>query len=239
MGNPGCRRAGDFFYHVEVFLQKKRVICYVDGFNLYHAIDGLRPRNDSLKWLNLWALPSAFIKRSQEQVVGVYYFTAYAKWLTNAVSRHKKYVKALEHLGVTPVFGNFKRKTKRCHDCGSVWTAHEEKRSDVNIAAYLIHHAHLGRFDKALIISADSDLCHALELIMEAKKDLEFKVLIPPFRNQNISEFKEVVPTQKIKFRHIKNNLLPKEIIDDSGNVVVVRPKEYAPLALDQKRAEK
>ena len=42
----------------------KRVACYVDGFNLYHAIDDLRKPH--LKWVNLWALAeslSALAKR--------------------------------------------------------------------------------------------------------------------------------------------------------------------------------
>ena len=33
----------------------KRVAVYVDGFNLYHAIDELR--DNQLKWLDLWQLP--------------------------------------------------------------------------------------------------------------------------------------------------------------------------------------
>ena len=37
-----------------------RVISFIDGFNLYHAIDNLNQSH--LKWLNLHSLSNAFIK---------------------------------------------------------------------------------------------------------------------------------------------------------------------------------
>jgi len=76
----------------------KRVIAYIDGFNLYHAIDELNKPH--LKWLDLWAL-SKSILRDREQLERVYYFSAYANWKPASVQRHRIYVTALKHQLVT------------------------------------------------------------------------------------------------------------------------------------------
>jgi hypothetical protein len=46
----------------------KRVSFYIDGFNLYHAIDELG--DDRLKWLNLTSLCQSFL-RPGDQLDGV------------------------------------------------------------------------------------------------------------------------------------------------------------------------
>jgi len=49
---------------------KIRVACFVDGFNLYHAIDEMD--REELKWVNLWKLMESFIDPTIHQIVGVY-----------------------------------------------------------------------------------------------------------------------------------------------------------------------
>ena len=52
-----------------------RTIVYIDGFNLYHALDDLR--EPALKWVNLWSLSEKLL-RPDDSLVAVKYFTAYA-----------------------------------------------------------------------------------------------------------------------------------------------------------------
>lgn len=52
----GLRLVVSFF---KDHMTKERVICYIDGFNLYHAIRDLK--QPYLKWVNLWTLASVFI----------------------------------------------------------------------------------------------------------------------------------------------------------------------------------
>lgn len=63
----------------------KRVTVYVDGFNLYHALDDLN--QDHLKWLNLWSLSEKLIS-GNETLTEVKYFSAYATWRENSMRRH-------------------------------------------------------------------------------------------------------------------------------------------------------
>jgi hypothetical protein len=43
----------------------------------------------------------------------------------------------------------------------------EEKGSDVNLATHLLHDAHVGRFDVAVVISNDSDLLEPIEIVRQ------------------------------------------------------------------------
>lgn len=113
-----------------------RAALYVDGFNLYHAIDDLK--DDRLKWLSLHDLGQTIILRRTETLVQVVYFSAYAHFRTakdpSIVARHRQYVAALQATGVEVVLGNFKRKPRQCLRCNAKWDSHEEKETDVNIA---------------------------------------------------------------------------------------------------------
>ena len=41
----------------------------------------------------------------------------------------------------------------------------EEKGSDVNLATHLLHDAHMGRFDVAVVVSNDSDLLEPIKIV--------------------------------------------------------------------------
>jgi hypothetical protein len=43
----------------------------------------------------------------------------------------------------------------------------EEKGSDVNLATHLLHDAHRGRFDVAVIVSNDADLLEPIRIVRE------------------------------------------------------------------------
>ena len=73
--------------------QKVRISAFIDGFNLYHAIDDL-DRNE-LKWLNLRTLLEEFIDKKTQVLGDVYYFSAYADWHPDKRRRHMAYVRAL------------------------------------------------------------------------------------------------------------------------------------------------
>jgi len=83
-------------------MNTKRVAIYVDGFNLYHALDDLG--EDHLKWLNLWALGETLLPDGgSEALTSVKYFSAYATWRERSYRLHQRYVAALKACGVTVV----------------------------------------------------------------------------------------------------------------------------------------
>ncbi len=198
-------------------------MCFIDGFNLYHAIDDLHLNH--LKWVNLSSLAEAFIKPSQETLTATFYFTAYATWRKASCQRHQTYIRALEEFNVTPIIGHFKEKEKRCKACATTWISHEEKQSDVNLAIHLLHQAHVDGFDKALVVTADSDMCSAIDLVIDNFGNKELIILTPPNRYAIAREIRARVQTLKIKRKHLERNLLPQIIPSKHG--LIEQPKEY------------
>lgn len=158
--------------------QKRKICIYIDGYNLYHAIKKLN--NDRLKWLDLKTLMNNFIDPNNDDVMGIYYFSAYATWNNEWHQRHKLYVKALEDSGVHIIMGNFKNKKRYCDSCGYVGIGKEEKETDVNIAIKLLDDAYQNKFDKAILVSQDSDLLPSIKLTKQRFPNKIIKIITPP-----------------------------------------------------------
>jgi uncharacterized LabA/DUF88 family protein len=208
-------------------MSKIRVACFIDGFNVYHAIDELRAEH--LKWVNLRSLMECFIDPAAHEIVSVFYFTAHAEWLIDPCARHKEYVNALRHYGVTPVLGSFKDKPARCNGCGATWTAHEEKQSDVNIAVYMLGEAARDQFDQAFLVTRDSDLVPAVRLVRELYPEKRVKVIAPPGRRHSKELWAASTHRAAIQRVHVERCLMPEEVCDASGTVIARRPSKYDP----------
>lgn len=207
---------------------KIRVSAFIDGFNLYHAIDELA--RDDLKWINLWRLMQTFTKPSTHEIASVYYFTAIAEWLKEPAKRHKAFIAAQIAQGVTPVLGYFKQKDKDCHQCRHAWIEHEEKQTDVNIAVWLVREAFNNQYDQALIVTQDGDLAPALQVVSELPKDRKIKVIAPPGLRHSKELGKYARKRAAIKVVHLENCRLPENVIDlKTGHVVAIRPAKYDP----------
>jgi uncharacterized LabA/DUF88 family protein len=170
----------------------ERVVTFIDGFNLCHAVDNLR--RPHLKWLNLWALSEVFLRRRSQQLRAVYYFSAFAEWLPDKAKRHQEYVKALIAIGVTPVIAKFKHKDRRCPSCNHSWTGHEEKETDVNIALALMHGAYRDEYDHAFLISRDSDLAPAVRKVGAEFPQKRITIIAPPNRGHSTELLSAVPP---------------------------------------------
>jgi len=198
-----------------------RVNVYIDGFNLYHAIDDLN--DETLKWLDLWKLSESILKTGQI-INEVKYFSAYATWRPDSYKRHRDYVSAIESTGIIAIMGRFKEKKLKCKaTCGEVYSIHEEKETDVNIGAHLIADALQDKFDTALIISADTDLSAVITLAKSLVGDNKRVCAVAPTgRFARSRELKHIFEITKGKLRA---SLLPVSIQTAQG--VINIPEKY------------
>jgi uncharacterized LabA/DUF88 family protein len=204
-----------------------RVGCYIDGFNLYHAIDDLQKPH--LKWLDLHALAQSLC-RSGEQLTKVAYFSAFATWLPDKYGRHRLYVTALRQSGVECHMARFSEQSARCNKCGHTWKHHEEKETDVHFSLTFLEDAIDGVFDRAIIISADSDHAPAVRCVRNRFPGKEVFVATPPKRHSNARELMKFCSSSlNITPGRIARCLLPQVVIDQKGNEVVRRPISYDP----------
>ena len=203
-----------------------RVIAFVDGFNLYHAVHDTGQHH--LKWVNLKDLCVEFAPSPHFTIQAVYYFSAYAKWRRTAYQRHKSYVRALSAVGVIPIMGKFKEKDRQCFSCGSTWKHHDEKETDVNIGLQMLDLAYQDAFDRALLVTADSDLAPAIRMLKQRFPKKQVRVLTPLHRNHSLELAQAaggVKLAKKIKQIHLERNVLPKTVT--SGRQKIMRPAKY------------
>ena len=172
-----------------------RYCFYIDGFNVYHALNDrpYRPGAPRVpenriypyrkyKWLNYRKLAESLIGE-RDHITDIVFFTTYAKWKwaedAGIAVRHKHYVKALRSQKIQVVQGHFKQKDKYCHNCNRTYPSHVEKRTDVNIALQVLGDAIEDLYDRAMIISADSDLLPVIGAVHKYATAKEVGVMFP------------------------------------------------------------
>jgi uncharacterized LabA/DUF88 family protein len=214
----------------------RRFIAYVDGFNMYHALDELaRPH---LKWLDLAFLCRKFVSglggelHAPTSLLAVHWFTAFPENMGKdlALKRHRLYRDALEAQGVKTVPGRFRRNPDKCKGCGL--SRPVEKETDVNIALAMTSDADAGAFDHALLVSGDSDQVPSVRRVVRARGPGSVRILVPPGRDipyelgQAAGSSDRYVT--KIRLSHLEGSLLPASVARASG-APVSRPVEYRP----------
>ncbi len=192
-----------------------RIIGFIDGFNVYHAL--LKDaRLNKYRWINYWKLIESFA-RQDETVEDVFLFTAFTNWDKRKKARHRILVAAQRHFEVKIVFGQFSKITRKCRKCGNKYETMEEKRSDVNIAVEVVKQAVLGTYDKAVIVSADSDLIPAIQAARSINPSLEFAVVTPiNLRSKALSNSANY--TLRMERRHLNKAEMIDEIILADGS---------------------
>lgn len=198
---------------------------YIDGFNLYHAL--LKFKDDKVKWLDLELLCHRIIAPRTEQIQGIHYFSAYADWLPDPVSRHKEYVKALEARGVVCVMGHFKKKDRECFKCKSKWVGHEEKETDVSIGVTLLNDAYKDRFHRAYLVTRNSDLMPAVKMVRAEFPKKEIVTVAPPLMAHSQDLLAVCHSKKKITPAQVRACLFPKTVLNLDGSTAANRPAKY------------
>lgn len=200
-----------------------RIVFFVDGFNLYHALDYLQTGPDHFKyrpykWLNLYKLASLFVG-SKDTLQDVLLFTAFATWDPAKVARHKLFIRANESVGVTVVLGEFKRKDKRCRLCGQRYSTFEEKQTDVNIALALLQYAIMDRYDRAVIVSGDTDLIPAIKSVRSTFPAKQIGVILPIGKSSEdlirLADFRH-----KMREQHLSSCRFPNQLTLPDNSVL-------------------
>jgi uncharacterized LabA/DUF88 family protein len=190
-------------------MAKIRVNVYIDGFNLYHST--LQHTHPDCRWLNLFELSRRLINPDTEEIREVYYFSALASWLPEKAKKHLLYIHALRTVGVKDILGKFSLRERKCPVCSNYYQAHEEKKTDINIAINLLGDAVADKFDTALILSGDSDLAPVTTKLRQLCPSKRIGIIIP--QGQSAMNLKQSADFfKKIQTKDLKKSLLPQEM---------------------------
>ena len=211
-----------------------RTAFIIDGFNLYHSVrEASRHLGGvSTKWLDIYALCDSYLHLigGGAQTQGVYYFSAPAHHLATVnpgvVQRHKRFIKCLRSTGVAVELSRFKEKDVRfrtSNDLGDlvegVLKRHEEKETDVAIAAKLFELLVSNQCDTAVLITGDTDLAPACRTARQLfpNKNIGFAF---PYRRKNKELAKLASFSFNIDRRHYVTNQFPDPVTLPSGEKV-------------------
>lgn len=202
-----------------------RAAVYIDGFNLYHAIDDLGEPH--LKWVNLRALSEKLIRRG-ERLVRVVWCTAVNTKNHQKMLRWRAYRDALVSEGVVVAEGHFAEEPRRC-ELGHRYFHPTEKEGDVNLAINVISDGHLDVYDVAYVVTADSDQLATFRMFRTRLPTKQIVSVAPPGRSHSKAVARYAHATRVIRRETIAASLLPGPTIIREGRLIAARPPAYAP----------
>ena len=194
----------------------QNVVVYIDGFNLYFGI-----RSSGLGrylWLDLCSFAKSLLRDGQ-RLSAVKYFTSRVASPESKRKRQAAYLDALNALDpslLSIAYGNYQLSLFTCQKCGVPSDIYSEKQTDVNIAVAMLTDAFQGRFDVALLVSADSDLCPAVSSIRSLFPTKQVVACFPPGRaSKELSSVSSACYT--IGRGKLSQNQLPRSVNLASG----------------------
>ncbi len=163
-----CPRLVRGFLHSCYTSWSVKITIYVDGFNLYYGC----LKGSSHRWLDLRALAAHVGPKGA--TITVKYYTANISSPPgdpSAPTRQQIYHRALRATNVDIILGKFLSNTVRMPTVPLGIRVPvlktEEKGTDVNIAAHLVRDAFRGDFDRAILITNDSDLIEPVRIVTQ------------------------------------------------------------------------
>lgn len=201
-----------------------RAAFFIDGFNVYHALDDLGANH--LKWLNWWALAERIIPKHSEILTSVKLCTALKTTDPAKLIRQRKYLQALRSVGVDCLMGHFAEENRDCYRCGAQWIRTVEKQGDVNLAIAIIDDAHRNKFDHCYLVTADGDQAATAKLMKHGFPDKLLTTVVITGRSHNKMILNHADAKITISRDNLERSLFPKVI---PGANAILRPAEYDP----------
>lgn len=182
----------------------KKINIYIDWFNLYYALSKhIKKKNwaweKKLQWCDFKKLINTYLKKD-EKINNIYFFTA-EHWVKEKRNKQKNYIKALHHSWVKVIKWKFSKITRTFINKMQIkkilfnlnikksdenkyipklleYFTYEEKRTDVNIALKIQEDAFKWEYNKAIIISWDSDIIPWIESVNKNFPNIDFATML-------------------------------------------------------------
>ncbi|GAA4780102.1 NYN domain-containing protein [Novosphingobium ginsenosidimutans] len=199
------------------------VRVYIDGFNVYHAIE--QQGDPRLKWLNYWQLSQSLL-RPGETLDAVHFFTAVWRFETTKQKRHENFIAALDAYGVQVHQGDFGKPKKWCATHERFCKFREEKQTDVGIAVRMLVDASGGQPQRMILVTADSDQIPTARALRQMDH-ISLTLAFPPGRAGEARELGELIPDRlELKPERLLTHQLPRSVHKD-GRLVATMPAIY------------
>jgi uncharacterized LabA/DUF88 family protein len=196
-------------------------VIYIDGFNLYYGA----VKDTPFKWLNVQTMCQLLLPNYT--IVKIKYYTARVSARPGDPGQPVRQQTFLRALATIPnleiVYGQFLQSKismplANPHPGGPRFATvikTEEKGSDVNIAAHMVHDAHLGLYETAVIVSNDSDLVEPVKIVRyELNKDVG---MLNPHKRPSYDLKRYVTFMKPIRKGVLRQSQFPAQLRDANG----------------------
>jgi 6-hydroxy-3-succinoylpyridine 3-monooxygenase len=202
---------------------KARTIFYFDAFNLYYGAVRSTP---ALKWLDI----ARYCKllRPHDDIRLIRYFSALITGPTRP--NQETYLKALAtRPSVEVTLGRFKMKNVKCgvsactSQANKWYLVPEEKRTDVNIAVFMLDDAYRDLCDQFVIFSGDSDLVPAVNMVRLRFPNKKIIVYVPsqnPVRGAAVELRTSAHVNRTLPTLLLSKSQFPDTVSDGAGGVL-------------------
>jgi uncharacterized LabA/DUF88 family protein len=149
-------------FPVFMYMSGRKVIFYIDGFNIYNGLKDSRMRR--YYWLDVEkfcaTLAKRFIRNNYEIRLIRFFTSRTIRSLSpRRYGRQETYLKALKTLNKVKITkGKYKTRSHTCSNCLTNFDTPVEKMTDVNIASMMYYDAAKDYCDIQVLISGDTDL---------------------------------------------------------------------------------
>jgi len=198
-------------------MRKQRVIVYVDGFNFYY---GLKAKGwKKFYWLDVVKFFERMLDDNQE-LVEVNYFSARPHNIEAARRQDLFFSVNNMNRKFHLILGKYLKKNIPCPICGGTIHSYEEKETDVRVATQIINDVYQDRCDISIIVSADSDMVPAIEVIQDIAPDHKIFAFFPPTKH-SVTLYNSCHAVKKLGGYKARFNqsMLPEEVELPSGYV--------------------
>ncbi|NPA14496.1 MAG: NYN domain-containing protein [Aquificae bacterium] len=176
---------------------KERVVIFIDGSNIFHAIRALNIKIDYRKLVN-------FLSRDK-YLIRAYYYSSMPRvedveketpeW--DSLMRQRKFINELKNMGIKPRMANLRKLAT------GEWL---EKEVDIMLATDMLAMAFRDAYDTAILVSGDSDFCYTVETI----QDLGKRVINATFKKNSSPLLRAVADEVIILDDHIQEFVMEK-----------------------------
>jgi uncharacterized LabA/DUF88 family protein len=204
-------------------MEKQKVIVYVDGFNFYYGLRDMSRKDNKWKkfyWLDFVSFFGKMISEKQE-LIQVNYFSSRVHDLSASKRQDLLFTANKLNSKFKLILGKYLKKDIPCKFCGKTIHSFEEKETDVRIATQIINDVYKNKCDISIIVSADSDIIPAVELVREINPSHKVYVYFPPLRYSislsNSCDIEKKLLNFKARFNQ---SMLPENVTLPDGTVI-------------------
>ncbi len=171
----------------------ERVMIFIDGSNILHALLRLKERGSELK-LDYQKLVNVLV--GGRELRRAYFYCGKSSPPSEGQER---FLKSLQRMGIAVETRELRQRTIRCSECKHEFSKPVEKGVDVALVTGLLSLNFKNAYDTAIIVGGDKDFLDAIEVVKEHGKRVEIAAFMDSISQELQLKADKFIPLDTMK----------------------------------------